>query len=545
MGTESSVVIDAFDDPATLDPHKAFETGSRHPVLNLYQGLLGLTDDDEFRPLLAAAEPEATPHGDGWRVVVPVRKGIRFHDGTEMTADDVWYSVSRAAITADGPAGLLADVLLGAPIDRLGPEDAAAMLRRISRSGDELVLDLARPYAPLKHFLVHWSLVVSRSWCAARGEWDGSPGAVERFLNRGASALDDQANGTGPYRLEEWDRAARELRFARWEQPGARRGPAGIVLRSVDDRMEREKDLLAGACDFSVCQPESVQRLGDLGQTVLEKLPAEWSINPLAFIAQRVRPDSEFLGSGEFGPDGLRPDAFADVHLRRMLPLCFDHERYVREVLDGEGIPHIPPFPAPALPGTSPRPLARDLDRAAFEFRSAWGGEAARAGCRIVIATHGTNVSRARAAEFLADGLTRISPKITVEIFETDLPRLTELLYQGKCPLVWAGWASDFMHPHAFVSALLDPRATLPSALGFRDEVLSGLVEAARGAEGPLQEPVYRAIARYAEDQAYYFAPPGKISYMTYNKRWHGVRLMHQMSNVLDFSSFEERVPAE
>ena len=60
-----------------------------------------------------------------------------------------------------------------------------------------------------------------------------------------------------------------------------------------------------------------------------------------------------------------------------------------------------------------------------------------------------------------------------------------------------------------------------------------------------MQEPVYRAIARYAEDQAYYFAPPGKISYMTYNKRWHGVRLMHQMSNVLDFSSFQERVPAE
>ncbi|MGW6929023.1 ABC transporter substrate-binding protein [Lentzea sp. NPDC054927] len=539
----TSLVIDAFDDPATLDPHKAFETGSRHPVLNMYQGLLGITAQEEVFPLLAAALPVRSEHADGVRLTIPIRGGVLFHDGSELTADDVVYSLRRAVITADGPAALLADALLGAPISELDEHNTAAMIRRISLSGNDVVLDLARPFGPLNNLLVHWSLVVSRAWCAARGEWDGDPATAADFVRRGETALDEQVNGTGPYRLGSWDREARELTFHRFTEGGHHDGPEVLVMRSVDDRMERERDLLEGRCDFSVCQPESVDRLGELDQTVLEKLPAEWSINPLGFVTQHLRPDSEYLGSGEFGPDGLPANAFSDVHMRRMLSLCFDHERYVREVLDGEGLEHTPPFPAPALPGLAAVAPVRDLAAARAEFRSAWAGEAETKGCRIVIVTHGTNISRVRAAEYLAEGLEAVSPRISVEIVEKDLPALVEILYAGRAPIVWAGWASDFLHPYAFASTLLDPRATLPTALGLRDEVLSLLVDAVRDVDGHAEQLVYQAIARHAAHQAYYVAPPGKVSYMTYNKRWQGVRLMHHMSNVLDFTSFAERTP--
>jgi peptide/nickel transport system substrate-binding protein len=276
---------------------------------------------------------------------------------------------------------------------------------------------------------------------------------------------------------------------------------------------------------------------------VLEKLPDEWSINPLGFITQHITPGAVALGSGDFGPDGLPPDAFADVHLRRMLGLCFDHRRYVDDVLDGEGLLHLPPFPAPALAGGAVSLPVFDLERARDELRLAWDGRVARSGCQIVIYTHAANISRVRAAEYLAEGLSAVNPRIVPVIEAIDFPTLTTMLYAGRCPVAWAGWASDFLHPHAFASALLDPRAPLPAALGMDDRQLTDLLHSARAAvDGTAGWSAYRRLAAYATDRALFLAPPGKMSYMTYADRWTGVRLKHHVPNVLDFDSFRLRL---
>jgi peptide/nickel transport system substrate-binding protein len=536
-----TLVIDAFDDPTTLDPHKAFDTGSRHPVLNLYDGLLELDPSGTVRPLLAVDVPVQRQRGDGVDVVVQLRDDVFFHDGSPMRPEDVVYSLRRLGMTADGPAGLLADALLGEPIATLTVDAAEAMARRVTETDGGLLLRLPGRFTPLNLLLVQWSLVVSRQWCADRGEWDGDLATIRHFVRpTGTTALDRQANGTGPYALDAWDRVHRQLRFRR--APGRRGGPAVVVLRSEDDRITRERNLLEGRCDFSVCQPESVDRLGDHAGVVLDKLPDEWSINPLGFITQRLDPNCAAVGSGRFGPDGLPPDAFTDLHLRRMLTLSFDHDRYVTEVLDGEGLPHIPPFPAPSLvdpPTTRPE---FDLDRARWHLASACDGEAARRGFRLVVVTHGTNISRLRAAEILAEGVRSLSPRLRVEVEQVDLPKLVDRLYARQCPVAWAGWASDFLHPYAFASTLLDPRAPLPNALGIDDPVLRELVVVARHTDGPGEPAVYRAMAIIATREALFVAPPGKVSYMTYSDRWKNVRLKNHVSNVLDFASFEPRV---
>ncbi|MGH8994342.1 MAG: ABC transporter substrate-binding protein [Acidimicrobiia bacterium] len=544
----ATLVIDVFDDPMTLDPHKAFDTSSRHPVLNIYDGLLGLDEDRRPYPVLAADLPVATGRGGTWEVAIPIRGGIRFHDRTPLTVDDVVYSLRRMAITADGPASLWADALLGAPLTRLSEAAAAEMAGRITAGNDGVLLRLPAPYRPIDLLLVQWSLVVSRPWCAERGEWDGDLATVVHFLRRGRTPLDEQANGTGPYALHGWDRTRRVLTFRTSEArtSAARGGPAAtVVLRSVDDRRERERELLAGECDFSVCQPESRRRLGRLEGIVLEKLPEEWSINPLGFITQRLDPRCAAVGSGVFGPGGLPPAAFGDVHLRRMLSLCFDHAAYVDDVLDGEALTHSPPFPAGAIRGLDVGRGIFDPDLARAEWSSAWDGHAASAGCRIVITTHAANISRVRAAEYLARGLRAVSDGIEVEIDAVDFNTLNERLYAGQCPVAFVGWASDFLHPFAFASALLDPRAPLPAALGIDDAVLADLVLRARQAEPEEEAAVYRRMAEYAADQALFLAPPGKISYMTYADRWQGVRLKHHVPNVLDFASFRARVEAE
>lgn len=537
----TTVTIDNFDDVPTLDPHRGFDTASRHPILNLYDGLLALDDRRQFQPCLAAALPTEAARGTEWEVIIPVRDDVTFHDGRPLTVDDVVYSLRRTAITADGPASLWADALLGAPLPALTGAAAHAMVSRITACVDGVRLRLPSPYGPLAALLVQWALVVQREWCVRHGEWDGDPTSLPRHLRPDRTALDDRAMGTGPYRLDGWDRAGRRLTFHRATPDGT--GPDRVVLRAVDDRMVREQELLEGACDFSVCQPESRTRLGDLDGVVLEKLPQEWSINPLGFLTQRLDPGCAAVGTGQWGPDGLPPDALTDIHLRRALSLCFDHARYVTEVLDGEALVHRPPFPAPALPavtGVGPR---FDLAEARTEFARAWQGRPAREGCRIVVYTHRANVSRERAAEFLAEGLAAVSRRIVVEVVPLEIGPLVELLYSGAAPVAWLGWASDFLHPYAFASALADPRAPLPAALGIDDPVLTGLVTAARNAPPDREAALYGQLADRVAEQALFLAPPGKVSYLTYQDRWAGVRLKNHVPNVLDFSSFQARNP--
>ncbi|MFJ9697468.1 ABC transporter substrate-binding protein [Kitasatospora sp. NPDC101183] len=534
------LVIGVFDEPATLDPHRAFDTGSRHPLVNVYDGLYRLSADRVIEPALAEALPVLEQRGAELWATIPVRQGVRFHDGSPLSLQDVVYSLRRMAITAVGPASLWSDALLGEPLSVLDPDSARAMIERIQATGDGLLLKLRRRFDPLAAFLVEWSLVMSRSWAVAAGGWDGERASAARFLDAGPCAIDHRTNGTGPYALAEWDHAGRTMRFERNESYwlDLARTPKSVVLRSEDDRFTRENDLTAGRNDFSVCQPESRDRLGELDGIVLEKQPGEWSITPLGFVNQKVAKDSSALGTGRFGPDGMPPDAFADLHLRRMLGHAFDHDRYLREVLDGEGLQHPVPFPLPAIPDGAPALVAFDLDRAREEFEQAWEGEAARRGIRVVMHTHAANVSRVRAAEIMADGLRRVHPKIVVETEALDFNELMHSLYAGSSPLTWLGWSADYPHPYAFAATMIDGRALLPEVLGICDPELSELLERAREATGENAAAGYRAIAGYCRERALFVAVPGKVSYLTYSDRWCGVRLKNEMGNVLDFTSF-------
>ncbi|MET8090571.1 ABC transporter substrate-binding protein [Micromonospora sp. NPDC005220] len=537
----STVVIDVFDDVPTLDPHRGAESASRHPILNVYESLLGLDTTGHPFPRLAAALPRTERRGSEWEVFVPLRDDVRFHDGAAMTIDDVVYSLRRSMITSDMAASLWADPLLGAPVSRVDEESAIEMARRVTAASGGVLLRMPAPFSPLNALIVQWALVVRQSWCRDRGEWDGDLSSIARFLRPSSTALDSECNGTGAYRLEFWNRASRELSFRRSEYGSDTDAPERIVLRSVDDRTAREGDLLDGTCDFSVCQPESRERLGDLNGVVLEKLPEEWGVNPIAFINQRLDPGCEAVGSGRWGPDGLPPDAFSDVHLRRMLTLCFDHERYVAEALDGEYLNHRPPFPAPALPPVTTPPAKLDIEAARAEFEQAWDGQAARKGCRIVIYTHTANISRQIAAELLAEGLRAVSRRIVVEIISLEIGPLMDVLYAGAAPVLWMGWAGDFLHPYAFASALVDARAPLPAALGINDPVVAQLVRSARVAKPEDETAIYERLAERVADEALFLVPPGKVSYMTYSDRWEGVRLKNHVPNVLDFTSFRPR----
>ena len=93
----------------TMDPHAAFDVGRVAVRLNLYDGLYRWLDNPAvLTPWLAESH---TVSADGLTYTFKLRRGAKFHDGAEVTAEDVRYSMERILALKKGAASLLSTMV--------------------------------------------------------------------------------------------------------------------------------------------------------------------------------------------------------------------------------------------------------------------------------------------------------------------------------------------------------------------------------------------------------------------------------------------------
>ena len=85
----------------TMDPHAAFDVGRVAVRLNLYDGLYRWHDNPPvLEPWLAESH---TVSPDGLTYTFKLRRGAKFHDGAEITADDVRVQHGAHPRAEEGP----------------------------------------------------------------------------------------------------------------------------------------------------------------------------------------------------------------------------------------------------------------------------------------------------------------------------------------------------------------------------------------------------------------------------------------------------------
>ena len=90
--TDDRLRIGIKGDIASLDPHVLNETLTLGVLSNVMEGLVRHDADLKLRPGLATRWETLSPLH--WRF--HLRKGVRFHDGTAFTANDVLFTFERA-----------------------------------------------------------------------------------------------------------------------------------------------------------------------------------------------------------------------------------------------------------------------------------------------------------------------------------------------------------------------------------------------------------------------------------------------------------------
>ncbi len=163
-------------DALSMDPHSLNESLQLSVTNNIYEALVGVSKDLKFEPGLATSWRQTSPVV--WRF--ELRRNVRFHDGTSFGADDVVFSLARAA--GDGS-------------DMRSNTNDIKEVRKV----DNYTVDIeTKSPFPILPNVLSTVYMMSKKWC----EDNQAVRPVDRRKGL-ENAASFRANGTGPYILGE------------------------------------------------------------------------------------------------------------------------------------------------------------------------------------------------------------------------------------------------------------------------------------------------------------------------------------------------------
>jgi oligopeptide transport system substrate-binding protein len=450
-----------------LDPHVAYDVLSGVGVEMLFDSLYKY--DLESRMLPAIAESLPVIAEDGRTFTVRLRHGVRFHNGREVTAQDVVWSFER----------MLSPELAspGAPYFRALEGFEAYQQKRTAHVSGVRALDsytvefrLIRPDQSFAHALaMRFAAPVPKEEVHARG--------VE-FRRRPV--------GTGPFRLASWDRGVR-LVFER--NPTYYQRALPYLDRVVfEEGLKRDSAFLR----FRNGEMDLMPRMTPADVHLLKTTPA-W------------RPHMEMLPRADiyalFMNVELAP--FDNVHLRRAVAFALDRERWARA--RNYNIRPAGQIVPPRMMGHDPNlpHLQRfDLERARAEMRLA--GHPDGLAEPVTLWTSDSPASRAYGELAQADlakiGIAlRLKPvSFPVYLEETGKPRTAQM--------VSGGWNLDFPDPSnvlSLVSSASKAASDSSNRSFYSHPDLDALLERALVERDPQRRAaMYREANDFVADQA-------------------------------------------
>ncbi len=281
---KDSVVFAITSEPQTLTPAEMPEYTAYTISYQIFDRLIETTPQGDIRPGLAESwEYDET----NTELTLHLRKGVKWHDGTEFTADDAVYSIQMAC---DLPAITAA---------------VTQMITKVEKVDDytmKICTDI--PYDPLESCL-------------------GSP--MCGIFQKAACEKDPDAFrrapiGTGPYKFVSWnsgDSIVLTENTDYWGGPNA--GIKNITFKIMLDASAILIALESGEVDF--CDTINNNMISTVtGSTAVTTCDAPNSVSWFLQLNVSKAP-------------------FNDINLRRALYSCLDRETYVIGGLDGLGVP--------------------------------------------------------------------------------------------------------------------------------------------------------------------------------------------------------------
>lgn len=447
--------------------------------------------------------------------------------------DNGLYTGDRAALLANVPARTLLAVC---------QELQAAIT---ASDGDGTVtVRLDRSWGPFLSILSQtWTSIVDREWAVERGAWDGSCATWQNWyaIQSEESALAATILGTGPYALDYWTPGAAYTLLSnddywRGDDPMWDDGPFGVPalgsvrVLQVTDANERWQLLESGAAQLAV-----LSRAGSLIAARQTGLICDWVRNSCEDSAIPTAPlrrveniplgkrqalffnfdissdETAFLGSAQLDGEGIPPDFFDDVHVRRAFAHCLDDGAFVDAAFAGDGVlvqSLLPAHIANLLqqPGHFPYNLRLCGD----ELALAWEGRLLDIGFRLQLPFATDDAPQQAAALLLQNSLRNVNPAYRLEPIALSPAELQQALSERRAPLALLSWAPAVPDAYYWIAPAFTPHVTAfqqpPPALTAAGHELLGRLRSA--GDPATRRLVYRSLSQFYEQSVPFILLP-------------------------------------
>ena len=300
-------VVAIGEEGESLDPPTSMLFTSEIYQQHLFDCLVGI-EGEEFKPVGLLAEKWETLNPTTWRFYL--RKGVKFHNGKTLDAEDVKYSFeqyadpkNRRSVFARGIARV--EIRNASTVDLITSEPVSALLFNLTRL--QILPRDTREKAGVPAFAL-------------------------------------QPVGTGPYRFVEWKRDQQlvlEANPTYWRGPV---NPKRLVFRAIRDASTRAAELRSGGVDIVAAPPLPQLEMLDSGDT--QVVPVKG-------------------GRIIIYPFNVSAPPFDNRKIREAANLAVNKDAIVKNVLGNRGIVLAGPF-TPAWLGFDPgvKPFPYDPARA-------------------------------------------------------------------------------------------------------------------------------------------------------------------------------------
>jgi peptide/nickel transport system substrate-binding protein len=303
-------------DSLTLDPHGQNEGPTTALNNHIYEALTERDHAGKLGPALATAWQVLPSDPKVWEF--KLRPGVKFHDGSAMTAEDVVFSYQRAMQPTSDFKGYLTNVAEVVKVD-----DLTVHIK--TKGPDPLLVNNTTSI-----------MIMSKAWAEKNNATK-----AQDFKNKEENFSVRNAMGTGPYTLVSREPDVKTVLKRNenyWGKGSVPLEVSEIVYTPIKADATRVAALLSGEVDFVQDLPvQDIQRLKGDQKLRITSGPENRTI----FFGMDM--GSKDLKSDNV--DGKNP--FADKRVRQAMNMALNRTAIQRVVMRGESVPTgiiMPPF---------------------------------------------------------------------------------------------------------------------------------------------------------------------------------------------------------
>ncbi|WP_244947912.1 ABC transporter substrate-binding protein [Azospirillum baldaniorum] len=308
----ATLTVGTSAEPSALDPHYHNLGPNTRARKHVFESLVSMDAKMRLQPELA----------ESWRAIdettweFKLRKGVKFHDGTEFTAQDFIYSVCRIPNVANSPSSFTVYTKGIAGIEAPDPHT--------------LIIKTGKPYPLLPVELSTFGIISAK---AAGGEavtFDKAGCKADSWPTTQAFNDGSLMIGTGPFKHKSYTKGDRQVLERNPDYWGPQAAWDTVVFRPITSDGPRVAALLAGDVDMIESPPvQDIERLKSAPNVSL----AQAQSNRVIYLALGVQDTPPTIT----GTDGKNP--LKDPKVRKALSLAVDRDAIVKRIMMGVAEP--------------------------------------------------------------------------------------------------------------------------------------------------------------------------------------------------------------